>query len=319
MGHVDEEFHIWHQLQTGPPLQPLLPHFLPTTPSTASTQRVVLRSNQVDPRCPHESVSSPSPLFGSPNPSTAAAESSFMPIATASTSVPTAYDVSSSVDAENGQNSRAPVSTMSETNPADVEKPYYGPTEGGMVQVSRDQGPANAAPISCKCGNPDSWESCMVECSGPGHRGGRWFHLRCAGLTVDTIPDGKPSKIYRNGLWVMLKKRLSQMTGIVPNVASAAIIPTAATETPGLQVAAWKDPRRPIQPFVSLASLVARKPQQRFSQHSPPKVTTLPNPRDLFRAAGKLEGLRRPENLHPVVAEIGPHGQYMSRPWRLRS
>ena len=184
---------MWDQLYTEPPLQPLPPQPLPTIPSTAPGKRVTFSPNNVNPRYPWESVPTPSPLFGPPSPSAEAARSSYMPISTAPASVPKAHNASRSVHGKNGQASRMLASSVLEKVPVNTEDPHHGLNIGETAQAMQDQGPANRRLISCKCGNPFSWQSNMIECMGPRHRGGRWFHLVCARLTIDTIPERKPS------------------------------------------------------------------------------------------------------------------------------
>ena len=185
------------QLYTEPPLQHLPPQPLPTIPSTAPGQRVDFSPNNVDPGYLRDSVPAPSPLFGPPITSAKAAASLYMPFSTAPASVQTANGVSRIIDVENGRASRGVASSMLEKNPANTEETEYGLDEAGMAQVIRDQGHANGEPISCKCGNRESWQSNLVECMGPRHRGGRWFHWECARLTMETVPERKPFKTYR--------------------------------------------------------------------------------------------------------------------------
>lgn len=171
---------MWLKDYTEPPLQSLPLQSLSTIPSTTQVERVAFSRNDVNPAFLVKPAPALSPFCGTRSPSEVAAESAYMPISTAPASAPTAYAVSPSIDIERGGASTVLASTMGEHDPA--------------------EGPANGGSISCKCGNPDSWQSSMIMCMGLRHRGGRWFHLVCAHLTVDTIPEGKSSETSPHGL-----------------------------------------------------------------------------------------------------------------------
>lgn len=136
--HVDEERYMWGRLYTEPPWQSLPPPTLSTIPSRSPDVRVPFTTETVTLAFPWESITAPAPLSGLPSLSAVGAESSYMPVSTATSSILTAYDGSTSINFESAPALRVQPSALSEMELEDLR---YGLSEGETAHFVQDQEP----------------------------------------------------------------------------------------------------------------------------------------------------------------------------------
>lgn len=139
--HVDEERYMWGRLYTEPPWQSLPPPTLSTIPSRSPDVRVPFTLETVTLAFPWESIEAPAPLSGLPSLSAVGAESSYMPMLTATSSILTAYDGSTSLNFESAPALRVQPSPLSEMEPVNLEELRYGLSEGETAHFVQDQEP----------------------------------------------------------------------------------------------------------------------------------------------------------------------------------
>lgn len=139
--HVDEERYMWGGLYTEPPWQSLPPPTLPTIPSRSPEVRIPFTPDTVTLAFPWESIEAPAPLSGLPSLSAVGAEPSYMPMLTATSSILTAYDGSTSINFESAPALRVQPSLLSVVEPVNLEELGYGLSEGETAHSVQDQEP----------------------------------------------------------------------------------------------------------------------------------------------------------------------------------